>query len=98
MHRAGGLASKLVWASQAPDHRLVLRMLANEVRSLRQFKISKIEPRGYGAADERPRLPIGHVRGEPVPGGDDGLKNLAGIRIVSQQKRRIATCRIDDVH
>lgn len=73
----------LVGASQAPDYRLVLWMLVNQVRRLCQFKISEIETWGYSAAHERPRFPVSHVRGEPVPGGDDGLKNLAGIGIVS---------------
>src|SRR5215468_6192265 len=89
MGDAGGPVSKLVRASQTANYRLMLWMLANQRRVLPHFKIGKFETWGNGAPHKRPRFPIGHVRSEPVSGRDRGLKDLPGIRIVSQQQGRI---------
>src|SRR5215813_14239589 len=66
MRDSGGPVSKLVGGSQAPNHLLMLWELANQVRALCYFKVGKVEAWGHSAPHKRPRLPIGHVRGEPA--------------------------------
>jgi hypothetical protein len=76
----------------------MLWILPDQLIALSYFEIGKFETWGDRTSDDGPRLPIGHMGSEPMPGRDDGLKNLSRIGIVSQQETGISACFIDDMH
>ena len=63
----------------------MLGKLRYQFRSLPDFKIGKIETRGYGASHERPGFPAGYMRAEPAAGGHHSLRDLAFFRIISEE-------------